>query len=320
MDSLIRKIIDAHAAIRPQVRVTPLELSAPLSLMNGCEMFLKCEHIQRTGSFKFRGAVNKIRLLSDDERKNGVITASTGNHGQALALAARASGVPVTVYAPATAAKVKLDAMNTFGAQVELVEGDALAAEKAAAEQAAEQGKLFVSPYNDIDIIAGQGTVGAELCEQAPDLDAVFVAVGGGGLISGIGSIVKRLSPKTQIIGCWPENSPAMYASLQAGKIIEVAESETLSDGTAGGVEPGAITFPFCQQIIDRCELVSELEIRRAMRLLASTDRWMIEGAAGVALAAALRLTSEFKGRKVAVVLCGRNIVLEKYLQAIAEQ
>lgn len=320
MESLIRQIVDAHTAIRPQVRVTPLELSAPLSLMNGCEIFLKCEHIQRTGSFKFRGATNKIRLLNDSERKSGVITASTGNHGQALALAARSFGVPVTVYAPATAASVKLDAMRTFGAQVELVEGDALAAEKTAAEQAAEQGTLFVSPYNDIDIIAGQGTVGAELYDQAPDLDAVFVSVGGGGLISGIGSIVKKLSPKTQIIGCWPENAPVMYESLRAGKIIEVPGCETLSDGTAGGVEPGSITFPFCQQIIDRCELVSELEIRRAMRLLASTDRWMVEGAAGVALAAALRLAPEFKGRKIAVVLCGRNIVLDKYLQAIAEQ
>lgn len=320
MDSLIRQIVDAHTAIRPQVRVTPLELSAPLSLMNGCEIFLKCEHIQRTGSFKFRGAVNKIRLLNDSERKSGVITASTGNHGQALALAARSSGVPVTVYAPATAAKVKLEAMRTFGARVELVEGDALAAEKAAAEQAAELGKLFVSPYNDIDIIAGQGTVGAELYDRAPDLDAVFVSVGGGGLISGVGSIMKKLSPKTQIIGCWPENATAMYSSLQAGKIIDIPERDTLSDGTAGGVEPGSVTFPLCQQVIDRCELVSEQEIRRAMRLLASTDRWMIEGAAGVALAAALRLTPEFKGRKIAVVLCGRNIVLEKYLQAIAEQ
>lgn len=156
MDSLIRQIVDAHLGIRPQVRTTPLELSAPLSLMNGCEVFLKCEHVQHTGSFKYRGAVNKVRLLSNEERENGVITASTGNHGQALALAARAFGVPVTVFAPTTAAKVKLDAIRTFGAQVELVEGGALEAEKAAAERAAAQNTLFISPYNDLDIIAGQ--------------------------------------------------------------------------------------------------------------------------------------------------------------------
>ncbi|MBK5074757.1 threonine/serine dehydratase [Budviciaceae bacterium CWB-B4] len=318
MNSLYPLITEAHMAIRPQVRTTPLDYSPLLSLISGCQIYLKCEHLQHTGSFKFRGAVNKIRLLNETSRQSGVITASTGNHGQALALAAREAGVAVTVYAPATAAQVKLDAIRAFGADIELVEGDALAAELEASRQAGLQGKPFVSPYNDKYIIAGQGTAGIEIAEQIEDLDAVFIAVGGGGLISGIGTALKHLSPKTQIIGCWPANAPSMYASLKAGKIIEIEEQETLSDGTAGGVEPGAITFPVCQQVIDRCELVSEREIRDAMRLIARTDRWMIEGAAGVALATALRLAPEFQGKKIAVVLCGKNIVLEKYINAVS--
>lgn len=317
MNSFYPLITEAHMAIRPQVRTTPLDYSPLLSLISGCQIYLKCEHLQHTGSFKFRGAVNKIRLLNETSRQSGVITASTGNHGQALALAAREAGVAVTVYAPATAAQVKLDAIRAFGADIELVEGDALAAELEASRQAGLQGKPFVSPYNDKYIIAGQGTSGIEIAEQIDDLDAVFIAVGGGGLISGIGTALKQLSPKTQIIGCWPANAPSMYASLKAGNIIEVEEQETLSDGTAGGVEPGAITFPVCQQVIDRYELVSEQEIRDAMRLVARTDRWMIEGAAGVALATALRLAPEFQGKKIAVVLCGKNIVLEKYINAV---
>ncbi|MBK5143681.1 threonine/serine dehydratase [Budviciaceae bacterium BWR-B9] len=318
MNSLYPLITEAHMAIRPQVRTTPLDYSPLLSLISGCQIYLKCEHLQHTGSFKFRGAANKIHLLNETARQSGVITASTGNHGQALALAARKAGVAVTVYAPATAAQVKLDAIRAFGADIELVEGDALAAELEASRQAGLQGKPFVSPYNDKYIIAGQGTAGIEIAEQIDDLDAVFIAVGGGGLISGIGTALKQLSPKTHIIGCWPANAPSMYASLKAGKIIEVEEQETLSDGTAGGVEPGAITFPVCQQVIDRCELVSEQEIRDAMRLVARTDRWMIEGAAGVALATALRLAPEFQGKKIAVVLCGKNIVLEKYINAVS--
>ncbi|MNV59618.1 Phenylserine dehydratase [compost metagenome] len=159
-----------------------------------------------------------------------------------------------------------------------------------------------------------------ELVEQQPDLDAVFVAVGGGGYISGIGSVLQQLSPKTQLIACWPENATSMYSALEAGYIFPVEEQDTLSDGTAGGVEPGAITFPLCQQLIDRKVLVSETEIKQAMRQIAVSDRWIIEGAAGVALAAAIKLAPEFQGKKVAVVLCGKNIVLEKYLKVIADE
>ncbi|HGK4849466.1 TPA: threonine/serine dehydratase [Yersinia enterocolitica] len=319
MNTLFDAIKEAHQALRPQVRVTPLEYSPLLSQHSGCEIYLKCEHLQHTGSFKFRGASNKLRLLTDEQRQRGVITASTGNHGQAMALAGKLAGVKATIYAPEQAAAIKLEAIRALGGEVELIPGDALNAELAADSAAQQQGKIYISPYNDRQIIAGQGTCGMEMVEQQPDLDAVFVAVGGGGLISGIATVLKKLSDKTQIIGCWPANATSMYTSLENGKIQEVAEQETLSDGTAGGVEPGAITFALCQQLIDQKVLVSEQEMKDAMRLIAHTDRWMIEGAAGVALAAALKQAPLWQGKKVAVVLCGKNIVLKKYLGAVSE-
>lgn len=191
-------------------------------------------------------------MLNQDARQHGIITASTGNHGQALALAAQSASIPITVFAPTNSALVKLDAIRAYGEKIELVNGDGLSTELEASKQAVFQGKCFISPYNDKYIIAGQGTFGIEMIEQQPDLDAVFVSVGGGGLISGV-----------------------------------------------GGIEPGAITFALCQQVIDRYHLVNELDIRQAMRLIARTDRWMIECAAAVA--AAMRLVPEFKGKKLAL-------------------
>jgi threonine dehydratase len=320
MHSLFDQIVLAHQLLRPQVRVTPLERSVLLSQQLGCELYLKCDHLQHTGSFKFRGASNKLRLLSDEQRQQGVITASTGNHGQAVALAGKLMDVKVTVYAPESAAAIKLETIRALGGQVELVAGDALNAELAGEKAAREQHKIYISPYNDLQVVAGQGTCGMEIVEQQPDLDAVFVAVGGGGYIAGIGNVLKQLSPKTQIIACWPENATSMYSALETGYIHPVEELDTLSDGTAGGVEPGSITFPLCQQVIDRKVLVSEQEIKQAMRMIAASDRWIIEGAAGVALAAACKLAPEFQGKKVAVVLCGKNIVLEKYLKAVSNE
>jgi threonine dehydratase len=321
MNELFQRIEEAHRAIRPQVSVTPLAFSPMLSKATGCDVYLKCEHLQHTGSFKFRGATNKLRLLDADARRNGVLTVSSGNHGQGVALAGKLEGVPVTVYASTSAAAIKLDAIRALGAEVVTLNDTTLAVELEAARQAKVRGMAFVSPYNDLDVIAGQGTIGMELHEQASgtiaDLAAVFASVGGGGLISGIGTAVKTLLPQTDVIGCWPSNSTALYSSLKAGKIIDVEESETISDGTAGGVEPGSVTFDIGREVIAGTALVTEEEIRAAMKLLAQTDRWMVEGAAGVALASMLKLGSRYQGRAVAVVLCGRNIMLNKFIEAV---
>jgi threonine dehydratase len=315
--ALFDRILQAHAAIRPQVAVTPLERSHALSAAIGCEVLLKAEHLQPTGSFKIRGATNKIRVLGDAARGTGVITASTGNHGQAVARAGAIAGVPVTVYVAASTAPAKMEAIRAWGAELVVLDGNPLHAELEARRRAAEDNKPYISPYNDLDVVAGQGTLGVELAEQAAQLDAVFISVGCGGLIGGTGSALKQLCPATRVVGVWPENSPCLLRALEAGSIIDVPESPTLSDGTAGAVEPGSITFPICQSVIDRTVTVTESQIAAAMRHIAASERWIVEGAAGVALAGLVQLAREYQGRKVAVVLCGRNIAFETFLNAV---
>jgi threonine dehydratase len=317
MPSLFDGIVAAHAAIRPQVLVTPLERSHGLSAATGCEVWLKCEHVQPTGSFKVRGATNKIRLLDKSALRTGVLAASSGNHGMAVARAGALAGAQVTVCVSASAARAKTDTIRALGAELVVLEGSPVEAELYARRRAAEEGKVYISPYNDLDVVAGQGTAGLELLEQAPDLAAVFVAVGGGGLIAGIGTALKALRPQTRIVGVWPENSPCMLRAMEAGRIVDVEERPTLSDGTAGAVEPGAVTLPICREVIDEAVTVSEAEIAGAMRRLAETDHWIVEGSAGVALAGLIKRAAAFRHQKVAVVLCGRNVSLERFLEAI---
>jgi threonine dehydratase len=317
--SLFERIKRAHSAIRPQVSVTPLERSRLLSDALGCEVLLKAEHLQPTGTFKIRGATNKIHLLGEDGRRTGVITASTGNHGQAVARAGALAGVPVTVYVAASTAPSKMEAIKGLGAALVVVEGNPLDAELQARHRAAEERRPYISPYNDLDVVAGQGTLGMELLEQAPQLDAVFISVGGGGLIGGTGTAIKHLRAQTRVVGVWPENSPCLLRALEAGRIIDVAESPTLSDSTAGAVEPGSVTFPICQTVIDETVTVTESEISAAMRNIAAAEHWIVEGAAGAALAGLIKVADAYRGRKVAVVLCGRNVALETFLQAIGK-
>ena len=315
MTALIDRIRDAHRAIRPHVMVSPLERSTALSDALGSEVLLKCDHLQPTGSFKLRGATNKVRLLAPDHEE--VITASTGNHGRAVAHAAAAFGIGATVYVNDSAPQMKLDAIRALGADLVVVEGNSLNGELRARAEAERRGVPYVPPYNDYDTIGGQGTMGLELVEQARDLDAVFVCTGGGGLISGVGTVFKTLSPKTRIVAVSPAASTCMLDSLEAGEIVETPESLTLSDGSAGAIEPGSVTFPICQQVIDETIRVSETEIARAMRRLAQSDRWMVEGAAGAALAGLVQVAERYRGQKVAVVLCGRNVALDTYLGAL---
>jgi threonine dehydratase len=311
LDDLPAAIESARYRIAPHILETPVSQA---HWFDGLEAHLKCEHLQHTGSFKLRGALNRLMTLDRAAAARGVIAASTGNHGQGIARAARVTDVSATVYVPESAEAVKIDPMRAMGVQVETVPGDGLAAEQAARAAAAADGRVFVSPYNDPDVIAGQGTIGLELFESLGALDAVFVSVGGGGLISGIAASLKSNCPGVRIVGCWPANAPAMARCLADGRIHEVEELPTISDGTAGGVEDGAITFEACQALVDEHVLVSEPEIFGAMRLLAEQERWIVEGSAGVALAGAMALRADYAGAKVAVVLCGRNIAYDKFL------
>jgi threonine dehydratase len=238
----------------------------------------------------------------------GVITASNGNHGMGVAAAARARGMAAEVYCSARVSPAKARRIEALGAHIVRVGEDPLTAEIAARRAAEESGRVFISPYNDLDVAAGQGTIAVELQRQMPGLDAVFVAVGGGGLIGGIGAYLKAVSPRTEVVGCWPENSPVMYECLRAGGIVDVAERPTISESTAGGLEPESVTFELCRRVIDRGVLVTEDEILAAMRLVLEAEHWVIEGAAGVAVAAFMKEAAKYDGKNVAVVICGRNV------------
>lgn len=314
---LFDRITAAHTTIRPEVPVTPLDRSARLSAKFGCDVLLKAEHLQPTGSFKLRGATNKLHALGKNASRAGVVTASTGNHGQAVARAGARMGIPVLVYVAASTAIPKMEAIKALGAELVVIDGPPIEAELAARRRSLDQGRPYVSPYNDLDVMAGQGTLGVELHEQMPDLDAVFVAVGGGGLIGGVGTALKGLRSRARIVGVWAKNSPCMLKAIEAGEIVDVNETPTLSDGTAGAIEPGSVTFPICQTVIDETVTVDEAEIANAMHMVAEAEHWIVEGAAGVALAGLAKQANSYRGHKVAVVLCGRNIALETFLRAI---
>lgn len=307
-----RAILAAERRIRPYVRETPVDLSLALSSPGGPRVYLKLEHLQHTGSFKLRGAIHKLLALPSEERRRGVVAASSGNHGIAVCHAARQLGVPAYICMPRGASPLKAGLIRSLGGHIVFHGTNTLDAEFKARQLSSSRSLAIVPPYNDPDVIAGQGTIGVELARQIPRLDAVFVAVGGGGLISGIAAYLKSASPRAKIIGCWPKNSRVLYESLRAGRILAFPERPTISDGTAGGVEPGSITFPLCRALIDESVLVSEEEIWRAMSLLLERERWLVEGAAGVALAALLNTKRCYAGKNIAVVLCGRNIAPEK--------
>jgi threonine dehydratase len=298
-----QSVLAAYERIRPFVRETPLEYSAALGV------WLKLEHLQATGSFKFRGASNKVALLTPEQAAAGVVTASNGNHGLGVAAAAQARGISAEVFVSSHVSPAKARRIEQHGARLHRAGADPLTAELAARRAAVDSGRVFISPYNDADVMAGQGTIAVEMLRQQPKLQAVYVAVGGGGLIGGIGAYLKYASPATEVVGCWAANSPVMYECMRAGRIVDVPEEPTLSESTAGGLEPESVTLDVCRRVVDRAVLVSEDEIASAIRLLLETEHWLVEGAAGVALAAFLRDPRP----NSAVVLCGRNLSPEAY-------
>jgi threonine dehydratase len=288
--------------------VEATELGRRLGHRGRC--FLKCENLQPTGSFKIRGALNKLLSLGAGERERGVVTASTGNHGRAVAYALGITGGTGTVYVSSTARQSKLAAIRELGARIETHGDDPADSERRAREVASAEGKVYVSPYNDADVIAGQATCGVEMVDQVPDLDVVIVAVGGGGLVSGIGLALRARDSRARLIGCWPEHSQSLYQSMRAGHVVEWPELPTLSDATAGGVEEGAITLDLCRSLIDESVLVTEGEIAQGVRDTLERARLLVEGAAGVAVAAFRRLAPSLDGANVAIVLCGGNVSL----------
>ena len=311
-------VVRAAARIRPHVRETPLFDSPSLGVATGAEVLLKLEGLQRTGSFKLRGAMNRLLLLDAADRGRGVVAASSGNHGAAVAHAGRSLEIPVTVFVPQGASSTKVDAMRASGAEVCVFGTDGLDTEIEARRVASERDVPYISPYNDVGVIAGQGTVGVELRRQAGRIDGVICAVGGGGLIAGVAADLKAHLPHIRVIGALPANSPVMAASVRAGRVLEMTSRPTLSDGTAGGVEADAITFPLCQALVDEWVEVDEGEIVAGLRHCLTREHVLAEGAAAVTVAALWRTGSTFRGQRVAVVLCGSNISVERLCAALA--
>jgi threonine dehydratase len=302
------EITAAETRIRPYVRETPVDESPALGQAAGARVLLKMEHLQLTGSFKLRGAMNRLLSLTPDEKAEGIVTASSGNHGAAVAYGLKALGCPGVIFVPENASPAKVANIRAYGAEVRTHATDSGITEMFARRHAQETARVYVSPYNDPLVVAGQGTIGAELARQVDRIDALFVALGGGGLISGIAGYLKSGGAPVEVIACSPENSAVMHHSVAAGRILEMESKPTLSDGTAGAVEPGAITLDLCRRFVDRYVLVSETEIRDAMRLVIDRHHTLIEGAAGVAVAGFLKEKERFAGRSVVIVLCGANI------------
>jgi threonine dehydratase len=297
----------AHERIRSSVVETPVEDVSRLFPAIG-RVFFKMENLQETGSFKLRGATNKVLSLTRTQASAGVIAASNGNHGLGVASAAGRAGIAAEVYVSNHVSPGKAQRIEQLGASICRAGDDPLDAELAARAAAEQAGKVFISPYNDPDVMAGQGTIALELLQQVQRLDAVFVAVGGGGLVGGIGAYLKLASPHTEVVGCWPANSAVLYESMKAGRILDVPEQPTLSESTAGGLEPGSVTLDVCRKVIDHSVLVSEEEILAAMQLVRDQKQWLIEGAAGVAVAALQKESARYAGKTVAVIICGGNL------------
>ena len=316
---IVREVRRAERRIRPYVRETILEHSPVLSELGGANVYCKLENLQHTGSFKARGALSKLLSLTEEQRACGVVTASSGNHGAAVAYSLGKLGATGIVFVPQIADPAKVQAIERLGAEVRFFGQDCAEAEVHARDYAAQHGMVYVSPYNDPQVIGGQGTIGVELVRQLEPIDVVYASLGGGGLISGISALLKSVQPVVQVIGCSPQNSQVMIQSVRAGRILDLPSLPTLSDGTAGGIEPGAITFELCQALVDGYLTVTEEEIRAALLLFVEAHHMLIEGAAAVAVAAYLKSSERFVGKNVVIVICGANISLQTLREVLSE-
>jgi threonine dehydratase len=315
----LKDIQDARKDIAHFVEGTPLVRSQFLSDLCNCGVLLKLENLQITNSFKIRGAFNRLLHLSAEE-KGGIITASAGNHGQAVAYAARKLGFSARIVVPETTPQIKIDGIKKYGADLVLFGDTYDEAEQKAKELAQKDDCAYISPYNDELIIAGHGTIGLEIIEALPNVDAVVVPVGGGGLISGISIAIKSIKPSVQVIGVQSEASPVMFESLKAGRIVEARKAETIADGLSGGIEKGSITFKITQEYVDEVVLVHEKTIRRAVYLLWTHEKQVAEGSGAASIAPIIENKSKFAGKTVAAVITGGNIDAKLFQSILASE
>ncbi|MGY0557475.1 threonine ammonia-lyase [Lysobacter sp. A421] len=302
-------ILHAAARIAPHVHATPVLRSRTLDTLAGCELHFKCENLQRTGAFKFRGACNTIFSLTEAELARGIVTQSSGNHGAGVALACRLRHAEATVVAPRTASAVKLAAMRNYGARVILCDPTQAARDQVSAEVLRDTGGILVHPFNDTRVIAGQGTATLELLHSVANLDTVITPVSGGGLLSGAALAAHGIDPAIEVLGAEPEGARDAHDSLQTGTRISGRAVNTICDGLRA--ELGTLTFPILQAHVRAILLASDPQVVAAMRLLWERMKLVVEPSAAVPLAVVLGHRERFAGRRVGIILSGGNVDLD---------
>lgn len=303
----LEEVQAAKSRIQDHIYLSPAPHSHTLSQMTGQQVFLKLDNLQRTGAFKERGALNKILTLSPEERERGVITASAGNHAQGVAFHSSERGIRSRIVMPLMTPLVKVSATTNYGAEVILHGANYDEACEEALRLGAEEGMTFLHPFDDDAVIAGQGTIGLELLEQVPNLEAVVVPIGGGGLIGGVACAIKETNPKVRVIGVQTDRLPSMLRAAEAGAPVTIPADATIADGIAVR-RAGERTLPLVQKYVDELVTVDEEEIAKAILVLLESEKTLAEGAGAVALASLLQHKTSLNGQRTAVLVCGGNI------------
>ena len=319
LKDMYQDIRNSYSKIKSHIAKTPLVFAPKLSQLINGRVYLKLENQQKSGSFKLRGVMNKMLSLPPSAFQKKFVAVSTGNHAAAFAYAAKQFKIDGEIFLPETVTSSKLKALQSYGLPLKLYGSNSLETEIHASAYAREHDYVLIHPYNDPEIVKGQGTIALELCEQLEDFDTVLVPVGGGGLISGVSAYLQEAKPEVKVVGCQPLHSPEMYESIKAGKIIEMENQPTLSDATAGGIEPGAITFDICRQYVDDFDLLNEADIRKAILFLLEHHHLLIEGGAALSVATLLKKPTAFTGKTVIGVLTGKKLSMAKLKEIMAD-
>jgi len=315
----VKEIADARTAINSYVTRTPLQSSRYFSAATGGRVYLKLENLQVTNSFKIRGVANKLIHLTEQEKERGIVTASAGNHAQAVAIGAERLNLRVKIVIPTTTPTIKLDKIRQHNVEP-ILHGEIYdEAERYAITLSKQEGLTYISPYNDHYVIAGHGTIGLEILEDLPTVTTILVPVGGGGLISGIAVAVKNSKPQVKVIGVQSEASPVMYEFIKAGRLVNTQLRESIADGLYGGVEEGSMTIEMVRNYVDDFWLVKEGTIRRAISLLWREERQVVEGAGAVTIAALLENAKAISGHTVATIT-GGNIDNQLFQEIISQE
>ncbi len=311
----IQNIYDAHERIRDYVLWTPVMTSSTIDKLADCQVFFKCENFQRVGAFKFRGALNTVSQLTEEERKKGVIAHSSGNHAQALALAASLSGIKATIVMPKNSPQVKVNATRGYGAEVVFCENTTKSRVQVANQLIEKHNYILVHPYNDERIIAGAGTAAVELIEEVEELDYIFAPVGGGGLLSGTSIAAKSLCPEVRVIGVEPANADDAFRSFRDGKIYPSVNPNTIADGLR--TQLGEVTFRIIKEYVASIITVTEEQIVDAMKLLWERMKLVVEPSGAVSLAGLLKMKDELYDKRVGVIISGGNIDLTEFFSRL---